>query len=205
MRISFTLVLAIIFTFTAYTQKIQDSKKVTPLVIPAVPKANSSLLILPSDKSKASPLELPKKELQFPGTNDLVQRKWDVRTPGANMQKGEDYSAIKGNQYLGDFKSNSSKLKIVYRDHQYVDGDRVNVYVNEQLVAGDVFLDASFKGIEVELKPGFNTIEFEALNQGSSGPNTAELRGYDDTGKLISGKQWMLATGYRANMIVVKD
>jgi hypothetical protein len=32
----------------------------------------------------------------------------------------------------------------------------------------------------------FNKIDFEALNQGSSGPNTAEFKVYDDKGSLIS-------------------
>ena len=43
-----------------------------------------------------------------------------------------------------------------------------------------------------------------ALNQGSSGPNTAELRVFDDKDQMISSNQWNLATGGTATFIVVK-
>ena len=49
-----------------------------------------------------------------------------------------------------------------------------------------------------------NKIDFVALNQGSSGPNTAELRIYDDNKKLLSSNQWNLATGSKATLIIVK-
>ena len=44
-----------------------------------------------------------------------------------------------------------------------------------------------------------------ALNQGDSGPNTAELRIYDDNDILISSNQWNLATGAKATLIIVKQ
>ena len=54
------------------------------------------------------------------------------------------------------------------------------------------------------LLQGFNKIDFTALNQGSSGPNTAELRVFDDSNLLISSNQWNLSTGATATFIVVK-
>ena len=59
-------------------------------------------------------------------------------------------------------------------------------------------------GINLKLKEGFNKIDFVALNQGSSGPNTAELRIYDDSENLLSANQWNLATGSTATLIIVK-
>ena len=44
-----------------------------------------------------------------------------------------------------------------------------------------------------------------ALNQGESGPNTAEVRVYDDQGNLMMANRWNLATGTKATFIVVKD
>jgi hypothetical protein len=41
-----------------------------------------------------------------------------------------------------------------------------------------------FKDLEIDSIKGINN--FEALNQGSSGPNTAEFKVYDDKGGLIS-------------------
>ena len=43
------------------------------------------------------------------------------------------------------------------------------------------------------------------LNQGYSGPNTAEFKIYDDKGELISANQWNLATGFKATIIIVKE
>ena len=52
---------------------------------------------------------------------------------------------------------------------------------------------------------GFNVIDFVALNQGSSGPNTAEVRVYDDIGNLVGNNRWNLATGVKATYIVYKN
>jgi hypothetical protein len=72
-------------------------------------------------------------------------------------------------------------------------------------VQSQVFLGGSFSGFTLRLEQGFNRIEFEALNQGSSGPNTAELHIYDDNGFIVSAKEWNLLTGYRASVIVQKE
>jgi hypothetical protein len=68
-----------------------------------------------------------------------------------------------------------------------------------------VNLDSNFQGFEIVLEKGFNKIDFEALNQGSSGPNTAEFQIYDDNGGLISASQWNLGTGFKATIIVTKE
>ena len=44
----------------------------------------------------------------------------------------------------------------------------------------------------------FNKIDFVALNQGASGPNTAEVMVFDDNGKLVGSNRWNLATGVKA-------
>ena len=66
-------------------------------------------------------------------------------------------------------------------------------------------LDSTFSGFKLPLTIGFNKIDFTALNQGSSGPNTAELRVFDDKNTLISSNQWNLSTGATATFIVVKQ
>ena len=45
---------------------------------------------------------------------------------------------------------------------------------------------------------------FEQINQGSSGPNTAEVVVYDDQGKLVGTNRWNLATGVKATYIIYK-
>ena len=87
----------------------------------------------------------------------------------------------------------------MYRDHEYVDGDRVRIFVNGDIVKSSVISHAGFKGFTFHLQSGFNKVEFQALNQGSSGPNTAELRIFDDTGVVISTNQWNLNTGTKSD------
>jgi hypothetical protein len=86
-----------------------------------------------------------------------------------------------------------------------VDGDVIRIFVNGDVIRGQVTLDASFRGFDLQLLPGENRIDFEALNQGDSGPNTAELHVYDDQGILVSAHEWNLLTGNKASIIVYKQ
>jgi len=111
---------------------------------------------------------------------------------------------FKQNQYLGDFKTKSGQIKIICRDHQAVDGDMVRVYKDGEVVVDKIYLGGQYKTVYLELKEGFNKIEIEALNQGQSGPNTAEFKVLDESGRIINSNIWNLATGYKASFIVVK-
>ena len=108
-------------------------------------------------------------------------------------------------QDLGEIRVSRAYVNVVYRDHQAVDGDQIMVLVNDDIVRANVSLYGSFQGFDLPLDEGPNKVEFVALNQGDSGPNTAELHIYDDKGKLISAKEWNLLTGYRATFIVIKE
>ena len=108
-------------------------------------------------------------------------------------------------QYLGELKTGSLNATIMYRDHEYVDGDRVRIYVNGDIIKSSVYLSAGFSGFTFKLQPGFNKVEFQALNQGSSGPNTAELRIFNEGGEVISTNQWNLTTGRKATVTIIKE
>lgn len=108
-------------------------------------------------------------------------------------------------QYLGDFRNNGKFVQILLRDHESPDGDLIRIMVNDQEIVPRVLLEERFKGISIDLMPGFNKIDFVALNQGTSGPNTAEVRVFDDQGNLVGANQWNLATGVKATYIVVKE
>jgi hypothetical protein len=118
---------------------------------------------------------------------------------------GDVSQAFRKNQNLGDFKTKAIFLKILCRDNQFVDGDRVRIYINDLIIQENVLLDSDFQEFEMALKKGFNKIDIEALNQGTSGPNTAEFQVYDDKGKLISANQWNLSAGFKATLIVIKE
>jgi len=55
------------------------------------------------------------------------------------------------------------------------------------------------------LEIGINKIAFKALNQGTSGPNTAAFKVFNDAGMLLSSNEWNLATGAKATIVIAKD
>ena len=119
-------------------------------------------------------------------------------------KKNNPKSYSKGD-YLGDVKTGSVFVNVICRDFEYVDGDRVRILVNDSIIIDNLMLDSTFSGFKLPLSTGFNKIDFTALNQGSSGPNTAELRVYDDKNIMISSNRWNLSTGATATFIVVKQ
>jgi len=126
----------------------------------------------------------------------------------ARMNKkadNEDQIVYRRNQNLGDFKTKSLTAKVTYRDYGEVDGDEIRVSLNDKAIATGIMLDSDFQGFEITLVDGFNKIDFEALNQGRLGPNTAEFQVYDDKGTLISASQWNLGTGFKATIIITKE
>ncbi|MEJ1221129.1 hypothetical protein [Sediminicola sp. 1XM1-17] len=137
---------------------------------------------------------------------ELKQAGYDLKIdPKVREKESADSKSHYGDMYLGDVKTNSKFVGIVCRDHEFVDGDRVKIMANDQVVEPNLFLTASFKGINIDLNKGFNRLDFEALNQGSSGPNTAQVDVYDDKGNLIYSNRWNLSTGSKASLIIVKD
>ncbi|WP_372919094.1 hypothetical protein [Salegentibacter sp.] len=173
-------------------------------LLKAEPEKKSDFPLLKAEKPKESKYlrdDKPKK-LDFRETNDelltagdVVEKKW--------KKDREIKNAYKEDQYLGDFTTGGKFVELYARDHEYVDGDKVKIIVNGVEVQS-ITLGAGYHPILVKLESGFNNIEFEALNQGTSGPNTAELKVLDEGGKLVTTKIWNLLTGAKASLIVVK-
>jgi hypothetical protein len=199
----------------------QPEKRTSGLV---VPKGNTA--VQPSQTTTApnpeSPTKLePKKEKEFEypsfavtskkeefsmyETEKFASRADDFQKRVDVKPQGESNEAFKGNQFFGEVRSKSKFVQIMARDFEYADGDRIKIMVNDVTVVDEITLTNDFKGITLTLKEGFNKIDFEALNQGTSGPNTAEFRIYDDKEIQISGNQWNLATGFKASIIIVKE
>jgi hypothetical protein len=115
------------------------------------------------------------------------------------------YIIPKIDQDLGSFRTQSKSVNIICRDYQYPDGDRVTIYVNDIPVIYNIVLEQSYKKFNIPLEVGINKIVIEALNQGTSGPNTAAFKVYNDAGVLISSNEWNLATGAKATLLIAKD
>ncbi|MFC4722198.1 hypothetical protein ACFO5O_07690 [Geojedonia litorea] len=154
------------------------------------------------------PLPLIKKEEEFsmfdnstlrdPG--ELFAKRWEKKA----VEQGLKLEAMP-DQFLGDFRSNGKSVNIRCRDHEFPDGDLVRVFVNDEVYIPSLLLTGGYKSFDVPLTIGFNKIVFLALNQGESGPNTAEFQVYDDNGVLVSSKKWNLLTGVKATIIVTKE
>lgn len=212
MKLFFLIIISAFFSITTYAQ----------VDIPSIPKPierseNSPILIprdnLPNPASKnpfmgrtQEPTNFPlekKEELNMRTGNDLltagdfIEKKWTE-----DKKAKEEYA---NDQYLGDFKTNGNFVEIYCRDYQYVDGDRVRVFVNGKMVHSSILLQANYTPVLVSLESGFNTVEFEALNQGTSGPNTAAFKVIGEDGKMITSSEWNLLTGAKASLIIVKE
>lgn len=156
-------------------------------------------------ENKAKPLEVEKeKELNMSTDNGLMTRKYDYK-PNWLTKDEEIKNEYGKGMLLGTFGTKSKTIEILCRDHQYVDGDKVRILVNDRVIIHNVNLRAEFQSIIVDLKEGRNVIEFEALNQGRSGPNTAQFRIFDQENNLLTENVWNLLTGARGTLVVIRD
>jgi len=185
--------------------KIEEANKVdekgqvnkgTALKIPSVIKEQPEIKM---DDSQNQVKMLPSKK--------LVQAGHDMKIdPKVGPRKAKEGSKdFFPDQNLGEIKSSGKFIGVVCRDHEYVDGDRVKIYANNQVADPNILLTGTFKGVTVDLKKGFNHLVFEALNEGASSPNTAQIDVYDDQGQLIYSNKWLLSEGSKASLVITKD
>ncbi|UUW07489.1 hypothetical protein NLG42_15415 [Flavobacterium plurextorum] len=173
--------------FKPIPKKNSEVKEVIPPPKENTPKAEPPVVTEKPDPLKVNPEEL------FKDTN-LYKKESNV-----------DGIFYRRNQFLGSFKTTSFTSTIRYRDAAFVDGDKIKVYLNDKVVEPEVSLDGEFKGFKINLVNGVNKIDFEALNEGSASPNTAEFQVYDDKGVVIEASQWNVGTGYKATIVIVKE
>ncbi len=148
-------------------------------------------------KDKPKPIDLRENPKGLLTEADAMKKKWSK-----DKEIKEEY---RRDQSLGNVVTKGRFVEVYCRDHQYIDGDKVQIFVNGEMVAASVNLHAGYQPILVTLQDGFNSIQFVALNQGSSGPNTAELRVLSEKGEQLAVKEWNLLTGAKAELIVVKN
>lgn len=218
MKFSLPIIFFLIISLQVFAQQTESENK--SIEIPAVEtkdKDSSKISINPEDKKNQpntsgiinnKPLPIGKITEEFsmfdnstlidPG--ELFKERWNKKAveQGIKMESMSD-------QFLGDFKSNGTHVNIRCRDHEFPDGDLVRVFVNDEIFIPSLLLTSGYKSFDVPLSIGFNKIVFLALNQGESGPNTAEFDVYDDNGVLVSSKKWNLLTGVKATIIVTKE
>ncbi|MBK0369161.1 hypothetical protein [Flavobacterium agrisoli] len=120
--------------------------------------------------------------------------------------KGERGILVKRNIDFGEIKTKSKFFIVKLRDFGAIDGDLVKVSSNSRVLVAQLFLESNFREIKINLDNGFNKLDFEALNIGTLGGNTAEIRIYDDQNTLMTNDYWdNLAAGFKATIMVIKE
>ena len=191
------------FTFKAEDDKEQVDISKSFKIAPAKGLTNKKRF---QSKINYTPLESPFKKKS--GVNIVAKSKLQKPTWDVKQKFTEDYQNVaqfSKDYNLGDLRTTSKKLIIECRDHEYVDGDRIKLMVNNAVLHPNLRLSGEFYVVDVDLKLGHNTINFVALNEGTSRPNTAQLRVYDEDGKLLASKRWLLTTGYKAVLTILKE
>ena len=206
------------FTFLivgfSYSQENSNNSSGSNFSSPNSKSDNSLLNLKKKDNPFLKKLENKNKKDFFPDAN--VKEKRPERFINSNdlylsrlnrkeTESNKNINKFKVDQFLGEIRNDGEYVNIILRDHEYPDGDLIKVQVNENVVMPAILLTEKAKGFKLDLKTGFNVVDFVAINQGSSGPNTAEIIVYDDQGKLVGTNRWNLATGVKATYIIYKN
>lgn len=166
-----------------------------PLALPV--KKNTSALDLTEDTSKGFTM-IQDNDLVDPGK--IFEERFRKKKPIAEL--GMQYEK---EMYFGEHKIQSEFVKIVFRDFAAQDGDVIRIFSNDDVIVPRAFLTNSYQAYKLVLKEGFNKIDFVALNQGESGPNTAQFLIVNDKDEIIYDNAWNLATGGKATIVFVKE
>ena len=208
------LLLSFLIVGYTYSQESSNNSSELNFLSPNTESENSLLNLKKKDNPFLKKLENKNKKDFFPDAN--VKEKRPERFINSNdlylsrlnrreTESNKNINKFKVDQFLGEIRNDGEFVNIILRDHEYPDGDLIKVQVNENVVMPAILLTEKAKGFKLDLKTGFNVVDFVALNQGSSGPNTAEIIVYDDQGKLVGTNRWNLATGVKATYIIYKN
>lgn len=187
-----------------------------PKVIPAMPAPTPNLpnispekkpsifdvkpkMDIPDEWTNKSNVNMNKEEFLNPADRYTKKMNESLKTEGQG-----DAKVFRRDQYFGDFKTKSETIKVLYRDPQAVDGDLLKVMQNDKVVMDNIFLEGNFKTLVIKLVPGFNKIDFIALNEGQYFPNTGAFVIMDKGNQLYSS-EWNMSTGFKASFIIVKE
>jgi hypothetical protein len=159
-------------------------------------KLNLKYKPLPDFSKKQSGVDITAK-------SNLVDKEWEIKQ---KFKEGDKNTTRFAKDYsLGDIKTTSKTVVIKMRDHEYVDGDRVMLMLNNVVIHPNITLRGDYFTIDIDLQEGFNSINFIALNEGLSSPNTAQLKVFDANGNQLASNKWLITTGYKASLVILKE
>lgn len=152
----------------------------------------------------------PKKEFSMAGgevfgnPGELYTEQLEKHLSGIKDELGLGSKGSEVDLYFGEIKTKSDYILVQYRDYGAQDGDLIRISVNDEIVELRVSLTTSFKGFRIDLKDGYNKIDFLALNEGTSMPNTAHFRIIDDQEKVLASDLWALSTDVKATINIIR-
>ena len=207
----------LLFIYTYYTSYSQQDTSVKTLIIKSLDDNEIPINIFPVKvplvRGLTNKLVVPffnynlnnalkKPDLDITKKTDLVTPTWDIKQ---TFKEGNSTSTkFRKDYYLGELETDSKYVIIKCRDHEYVDGDRIKLLLNNIVIHPNITLTGSYYTIDIDLIEGYNNIEFVALNEGESSPNTAQLSVFDENGVNLSNNKWLITTGYKARLVVFK-
>lgn len=208
------------FFIASLSQTPTDNRRTIHLFNAENRESNTSSLLPQNNRSflsgnNFSPFQPQPNETASPNTFNMTGGEKFI-DPGEQYLRKLNHSSRSNNNedrslmsrvdvFLGDIRDDGDFVQIALRDHEYPDGDLIRVYVNDIEVFPRILLHERYSILQVQLAPGFNKLDFLALNQGSSGPNTAEIKVFNDRGNLVGNDRWYMATGVKATYLVVKE
>lgn len=159
---------------------------------------------------KNSDVTVREKEFSMFGENfgnpgELYEKKLNKKQEELRPEGFGEHAGLKEDAYWGDYKTKSEYIDIACRDYGLVDGDILSILVDDDIVRPHLSLTENFKGFRLNLKEGFNKIEFYAVNEGYALPNTAEYKILDQWNNVITAKIWALSSGIKVTVIIVKE
>jgi hypothetical protein len=198
--------IAFIFILSLGISFAQEIPSTTPRAIEPVPQTKNGGSMLFPEKKETKRYTRPKKN------NEInMRRETDLVDPGVKYEKQKFKrdapvgAGFKSDTFLGEIRTGEKLLRLICRDHQFEDGDMVRIWQDDLILVDKIYLRNIYQGVSIPLKNGFNKIEIEALNQGTSGPNTAEFKVMDSRGKVVQQNIWNLAAGVKATLIILKN
>ena len=110
------------------------------------------------------------------------------------------------NAGLTDVTVNARHITITLTDDgSLVDGDRVDVFLNGvKVIDNHTLVGGAGTVFSLDLLPGSNELRVAALNEGTSSPNTAQLR-ISDVTDGASLQSWRLLTGESGSLLIYCD
>ena len=100
---------------------------------------------------------------------------------------------------LTDVTVDRRDVTITVWDHGAEDGDIISIYLNGKVLKSNLKLTKKKQSFQVKLSGGQNRFEVEAVNEGSTPPNTATVE-ISNVTKGKSSQVYERKTGQRANM-----